>query len=108
MAESRAQTSVREIENMPDDWAQLLEDAGYDDLDSVINATVEDLTAIEGVEEETASQMIELARKHEQVDEAEEPAGEDDEESDDDGDGDDNEDTEEDASDEQQAEASGE
>src|SRR6185503_14413139 len=40
MAESRAQTSVREIEDMPDEWAQLLEDAGYDDLDSVINATV--------------------------------------------------------------------
>ena len=71
MAESRAQTGVREIENMPDEWAQLLEDAGYDDLDSVINATIEDLTAIEGVDEDTAAQMIELARKHEQVDEVE-------------------------------------
>jgi N utilization substance protein A len=70
MAESRAQTSVREIEDMPDEWAQLLEDAGYDDLDSVINATVEDLTAIEGVDEDLAAQMIELARKHEQVDES--------------------------------------
>ncbi|HUP63355.1 MAG TPA: transcription termination factor NusA [Thermoanaerobaculia bacterium] len=71
MAESRAQTNVREIENLPDEWAALLEDAGYDDLDSVINATVEDLTAIEGVDEEMASQMIELARKHEHVEETE-------------------------------------
>jgi transcription termination/antitermination protein NusA len=71
MAESRAQTSVREIENMPDEWAQLLEDAGYDDLDSVINATIEDLSAIDGVDDDTAAQMIELARKHEQVDEVE-------------------------------------
>jgi tellurite resistance protein len=54
---------------MPDDWANTLEDAGYDDLDSVINASVEDLTAIEGVDEEMAEQMIEIARKHEQIDE---------------------------------------
>ncbi|HYH09831.1 MAG TPA: transcription termination factor NusA [Thermoanaerobaculia bacterium] len=100
MAESRAQTSVRDIENMPDEWSQLLEDAGYDDLDSVINASVEDLTAIDGVDEEMAAQMIELARKHEQVDEAEEPAGEDDEENEEE------DESGEEASDEQQAEAS--
>ena len=95
MAESRAQTSVREIENMPDEWAQLLEDAGYDDLDSVINASVEDLTAIDGVDDDTAAQMIELARKHEEVDETPaEPTDEDEE------------DTQEEASDEQQAQAS--
>ncbi len=70
MAESRAQTSVRDIENMPEEWANLLEDAGYDDLDSVINASVDDLTAIDGVDDDTAAQMIELARKHEQIDEA--------------------------------------
>ena len=94
MAESRAQTGVREIENMPDPWAQLLEDAGYDDLDSVINATPEDLMAIEGVDEEMANQMIDLARKHEQVEESSpEGADEQEEES-------------EEASDEQQAEAS--
>ncbi|MGN6183247.1 MAG: transcription termination factor NusA [Thermoanaerobaculia bacterium] len=80
MAESRAQTNVGEIENMPADWAQLLEDAGYDDLDSVINASVEDLIAIEGVDEEMATQMIELAKKHEQVDESPvEPEGDDEE-----------------------------
>ena len=97
MAESRAQTGVREIENMPDEWSQLLEDAGYDDLDSVINASVEDLTAIEGVDEEMATQMIELARKHEQIDE---DTGEEDEESEE------SEESEEEASDEEQAEAS--
>ena len=35
-----------DIENMPEEWAQKLEDAGYDDLDSVINATADDLTAL--------------------------------------------------------------
>jgi len=69
MAESRSQTPVNEIENLPAEWAATLEAAGYDDLDSVINASVEDLTAIEGVDEEMAAQMIELARKHEQVEE---------------------------------------
>jgi len=103
MAESRAQTSVRDIENMPDEWAQLLEDAGYDDLDSVINASVEDLTAIDGVDEEMASQMIELGRKHEQVDETEGDTGE--SEDDEDEQPENEEDTEE-ASDEQEAEAS--
>ena len=99
MAESRAQTAVREIENMPDEWAQLLEDAGYDDLDSVINASVEDLTAIEGVDDEMAAQMIEIARKSEQVGQDEE--SEDDEEADED-----EEESGEEASDEQEAEAS--
>src|SRR5688572_15649172 len=36
MAESRAETNVRDIDNMPVDLAQKLEDAGYDDLDSVV------------------------------------------------------------------------
>src|SRR5437763_3659034 len=69
MAEARAAVGVREIENMPTEWADKLSEAGYDDLDSVINATVDDLVAIEGVDEEMAEQMIEIARKHEQIDE---------------------------------------
>src|SRR6266550_7516143 len=69
MAEARAETNVHDIEEMPEEWANTLEAAGYDDLDSVINASVEDLTAIEGVDEEMAEQMIEIARKHEQIDE---------------------------------------
>src|SRR5215212_3560104 len=63
MAEARAATNVHDIENMPAEWADKLEEAGYDDHDSVLNASVEDLTAIEGVDEEMATQMIELARK---------------------------------------------
>ncbi len=106
MAESRAQTSVRDIENIPDDWAQMLEDAGYDDLDSVINASVEDLTAIEGVDEEMAGQMIELARKHEQVEETEGDTGPSDDEEEDEQPGDEAEEDTEEASDEQKAEAS--
>jgi N utilization substance protein A len=77
MAESRAQTNVHDIDEMPADWADTLEAAGYDDLDSVLNASPEDLTAIEGVDEEMAQQMIELSRKHEQVDEEEQPSDED-------------------------------
>jgi N utilization substance protein A len=72
MAESRSQVEVHEIENLPAEWADKLSAAGYDDLDSVINASVDDLTAIEGVDEEIAGQMIELARKHEQVEETSE------------------------------------
>ena len=111
MAESRAQTSVQEIEGMPEEWAQMLEDAGYDDLDSIINASVEDLTAIPNVDEEMAAQMIELARKHEQVDETE--GGDDDERSEDERAEADaqaeeasEEESEEEAPDEEQAEAS--
>jgi len=78
MAESRSQVEVHDIENLPAEWADKLSEAGYDDLDSVINASVDDLTAIEGVDEEIAGQMIELARKHEQVEET--PEGDSEEE----------------------------
>ncbi|MEO6259192.1 MAG: transcription termination factor NusA [Thermoanaerobaculia bacterium] len=77
MAESRAQTNVHEIEEMPADWADRLETAGYDDLDSVLNASIEDLMAIPDIDEEMAAQMIELARQHERIDE--QPYGEDEE-----------------------------
>src|SRR5258705_2714225 len=69
MAEARAETNVHDIEEMPAEWADKLEAAGYDDLDSVVNASPDDLTAIEGIDEEMAEQMIEIARKHEQIDE---------------------------------------
>ncbi|HEX7153433.1 MAG TPA: transcription termination factor NusA [Thermoanaerobaculia bacterium] len=86
MAESRSQTNVHDIEEMPEEWADKLEAAGYDDLDSVINSSVEDLTAIEGIDEDTARQIIEVARKHEQVDEMEERSDEDEDEDEDAGD----------------------
>src|SRR5258706_67706 len=82
MAEARAETNVHDIEEMPEEWANTLEAAGYDDLDSVINASVDDLTAIEGVDADMASQMLELDRKHEHVAD-DEPAEEEESESED-------------------------
>src|SRR5438477_3010821 len=76
MAEARAETNVHEIEEMPEEWANTLEAAGYDDLDSVINASVDDLIAIPDVDEEMARQMIELAQKHEEIEEIPEEQGE--------------------------------
>ncbi|HET7436104.1 MAG TPA: transcription termination factor NusA [Thermoanaerobaculia bacterium] len=84
MAESRAATNVHDIENMPEEWADKLEAAGYDDLDSIINSSVDDLTAIDGVDDESAQKIIDLARKHEQVEESPESFDEDDEEASDD------------------------
>lgn len=69
MAESRAAVNVHEIDEMPEELADKLEAAGYDDLDSILNASVEDLTAIEGLDEDSAAQVIEIARQHEQVEE---------------------------------------
>ncbi|HVS32371.1 MAG TPA: transcription termination factor NusA [Thermoanaerobaculia bacterium] len=69
MAESRSQTNVHDIDDLPAEWADQLEAAGYDDLDSVVNASVEDLTAIDGIDDDAAAQIIELARKHEEVEE---------------------------------------
>jgi N utilization substance protein A len=70
MADQRSETNVHDIDDMPSEWADKLEEAGYDDLDSVINASVEDLIAIEGIDDETAAQILEVARKHEQVEES--------------------------------------
>jgi N utilization substance protein A len=78
MAEARAATNVHDIENMPAEWADKLEEAGYDDLDSVVNASIDDLTAIPDVDDELARQMIEVAQKHEQMEEPQEQ-GEDEE-----------------------------
>src|SRR5258706_2323918 len=82
MAEARAATNVHDVENMPAEWADTLEDAGYDDLDSLLNSSIEDLTAIDGVDAEMAAQMLELARKHEQIG-GDEPAEEEESESED-------------------------
>jgi N utilization substance protein A len=69
MAESRAETNVHDIDGLDPDVADKLEAAGYDDLDSVLNASTEDLTQIEGIDEELAAGIIETARKHEEVEE---------------------------------------
>jgi N utilization substance protein A len=74
MAEARAATNVHDIEEMPEEWADKLEDAGYDDLDSIVNASAEDLAAIEGIDDEMAASILELAKKHESI-EAEETFG---------------------------------
>jgi N utilization substance protein A len=86
MAESRAQTNVHDVDEMPAELADKLEAAGYDDLDSLLNASIEDLTAIDGIDDDSAAKVIELAQKHEEVaDTSEEPAeGEEGEESDED------------------------
>jgi transcription termination/antitermination protein NusA len=67
MAESRSQTNVHDIDDLPEEWAHKLEAAGYDDLDSVVNASSEDLVAIEGIDDEMAAQIFEIARRHEEV-----------------------------------------
>jgi len=53
MAESRSQTNVHEIDEMPPELADRLEAAGYDDLDSILNSSIEDLTAIDGIDSMT-------------------------------------------------------
>jgi N utilization substance protein A len=82
MAEARAATNVHDIDNMDAELADKLEAAGYDDLDSVLNASIDDLIAIEGIDGEMAARAIELARMHEEL-EVEEatPYNEDEEES---------------------------
>jgi transcription termination/antitermination protein NusA len=65
MAENRAATNVHDIEEMPQEWADKLEAAGYDDLDSILNSSIDDLTAIEGVDGDAATKIIELANQHE-------------------------------------------
>ena len=80
MAESRAAVNVHDIDDMTPEFADKLEAAGYDDLDSILNASVEDLTAIEGLDEDSAAQIIEIAKRHEQVEEQQAaPTDEDDE-----------------------------
>jgi N utilization substance protein A len=69
MADQRSQTNVHDIDEMPAELADKLESAGYDDLDSILNSSVEDLTAIEGIDADSAAKVIELASRHEEVQE---------------------------------------
>ncbi|MGK2858559.1 MAG: transcription termination factor NusA [Thermoanaerobaculia bacterium] len=80
LAEAREETSVRDIEGLGEEITTLLEDAGYDDLDSILNATPEDLAAIEGIDLETAAAIIDTARSFDSAEEGEEQYSEDDEE----------------------------
>ncbi|HVT05642.1 MAG TPA: transcription termination factor NusA [Thermoanaerobaculia bacterium] len=76
MAEARSATNVHEIEGLEGELANKLEDAGYDDLDSVLNASVEDLSAIEGIDDETAASIIEAARQFDSFTDTEEDSSE--------------------------------
>lgn len=67
MAESRRQTSVFEIDSLDQEIAEMLDGAGYDDLDSILNASVEDLAQIPGIDEETSARIIETARDYETI-----------------------------------------
>src|SRR5438876_10075097 len=69
MAETRSQVNVHDIDEIPPELADKLEAAGYDDLDSVLNSSVEDLTAIEGIDGDTAAKILDLATRHEEVQE---------------------------------------
>jgi len=85
MAEQRAATSVRDIDALDPSVAEMLEAAGYDDLDSIVNSSVEDLTQIEGLDEETAAAIIDVAKNFElaqveQAPEVQEPGEEEEEE----------------------------
>jgi len=69
LAEAREETNVRDIEGLDEELATMLEDAGYDDLDSILNATPEDLMAIEGIDLETATAIIDTARSFDSLSE---------------------------------------
>ncbi|HEX9492171.1 MAG TPA: transcription termination factor NusA [Thermoanaerobaculia bacterium] len=67
MAETRSQVNVHDIDDLPAELADKLEQAGYDDLDSVLNASIDDLTAIDGIDADAAAKVLELASRHEEV-----------------------------------------
>jgi len=80
MADQRSQTNVHDVDDLPAEWADKLEAAGYDDLDSILNASVDDLTAIDGIDADAAAKIIELANRHEEVQEQPADTGEEPEE----------------------------
>ncbi len=61
MAEARAETNVHDIEGLDPEFADMLEQAGYDDLDSILNASPDDLSNIEGIDVDTAAKIIQVA-----------------------------------------------
>ncbi|HUF10857.1 MAG TPA: transcription termination factor NusA [Rhodothermales bacterium] len=63
MAEARASTNVHDIDDLDEELADMLEDAGYDDLDSILNASPEDLSNIEGIDVDTAARIIQAAEE---------------------------------------------
>ena len=67
MAEQRAATDIHDVEALDSELADMLSAAGYDDLDSILNSSVEDLTQIEGIDAETAAAIIEAARGYEMM-----------------------------------------
>jgi N utilization substance protein A len=69
LSEAREETNVRDIEGLDEELAAMLEDAGYDDLDSILNATPDDLMAIEGIDLETATAIIDTARSFDSLSE---------------------------------------
>jgi len=69
MADQRSQTNVHDIDDLPAELADKLEQAGYDDLDSVLNSSIDDLTAIEGIDADNAAKILEIAGRHEEVQE---------------------------------------
>src|SRR5438874_8917219 len=71
MAEWRSQVNVHDIDEMPVEWADTLEAAGYDDLDSVVNSSIDDLIANDGNDAEAETKYIQLAARHQQLDESE-------------------------------------
>ena len=63
MAEARAETNVHDIEGLEPELADMLEEAGYDDLDSILNASPDDLSNIEGIDVDTAARIIKVAEE---------------------------------------------
>ncbi|MEO8216806.1 MAG: transcription termination factor NusA [Acidobacteriota bacterium] len=86
LAQSRGEMPVAEIEGLDPAMAEMLDAAGYDDLDSLLNASTEDLLQIEGMDEETANAVLDAARQQETISIEEEVGYDDEESSDEEGD----------------------
>ncbi|MBW3565047.1 MAG: transcription termination factor NusA [Acidobacteria bacterium] len=67
MSEARSEVSILDVDGIDPEIARLLDAAGYDDLDSVLNATAEDLANIDGIDVDAASRLIESAQEFDRV-----------------------------------------